>query len=141
MYLKNGNEVVTTGEFIGIAMNEDGSNPREIVLSLAKTAFAAAKKVNTYTSTLQVKRSNGAGTFNPPSFYSAFAVTSIPATSKKTGDSYMTWQIVKKTETSELGEDIVNRAFALYKAAQLGTLNVAPPDGGEPEQESNDSSL
>lgn len=139
MMLKSGNTVVTTGEFVGIALDADGGNPRQVCISLAKTQFKTAKKVNTYLGTLQVPK-RGGGTFNPPAFYSAFLCTSIPQTSKQ-GQSYMGWSIVRKCNSEEFGQDVVMAAYAMYQAVAKGTIKVAQPDAPAAEPESDDSSL
>lgn len=128
MLLPNGNEVVTTAEYIGIALNADGTNPRSVAISLAKTQLKKARKVNTVLTTLQVPRANGQGTFNPAFFYSAFLVTSIPEQSKG-GDAYMGWSLVREHNTVDLpeGTDLYLTAKALRESITAGTIKVAQP--------------
>ena len=143
MLLKNGNEIVTTAEYLGFAIGEDGI-PRQVAISLAKSQLSKSRQVNTKLTTLQVPRPSGTGTFNPALFYSFFHVTSVPAVSKKTGDSYMAWNIVREGNTVDLdgGEQLYLDARAFRESVDAGKVKVAQGDNaGDGSVADDDASL
>lgn len=131
MLLKNGNEIVTTAEYIGFAINGDGAI-MNVAISLTKSNLSTSRQVNTKITTLQVPRANGKGSFNPAIFYSAFRVTSVPKTSKKTGDSYMGWAFSREANTVDLdgGAAIYMAAKSFRESVDSGKVKVAQGDGG-----------
>jgi hypothetical protein len=142
MVLKNGNEIVTTGEYIGLAVKENGEHI-QVAISLAKTGLSVSRQLNTKITTLQVPRPDGKGTFNPAMFYSAFRVKSIPQTSKKTGDSYMGWNFSREADTVSLenGNDLYMEARGLRQSVEAGNVKVAQGNQDAPGEVDDDSSL
>lgn len=141
MLLKNGNEIVTTGEYIGLAIKDNGEHV-QVAISLAKTGLSVSRQLNTKITTLQVARPDGKGTFNPAMFYSAFRVKSIPQTSKKTGDSYMGWSFSRESNTVDLenGDELYMEARALRLSVEQGNVKVSQ-GSQDAAPESDDDSL
>jgi hypothetical protein len=148
MMLKNGHEIVTTAAFFAVVMDKNGKNPKQAVISMAKTQLKKARKLNTSISSLMVDRTDGApGKFNPAMFYSVFHATSVPET--KDTFNWMGWSIQRSGDTLTIDEKDANYGRELYLNARqfkatvsAGEVKVAAPtdlgggaaaDSGSPE--------
>jgi hypothetical protein len=141
MMLANGHEIVTTAEYYIIVLDSKGKNPRQAVISLAKTQLKKARKLNTMLRELLVDRPGGGGKFNPAIFYSVFAVNSIPESNDQ--GSWMGWNISRQGDTLALedGSDLYLQARQFREAVTAGSVKVAAPsdlgsnaaDSGAPE--------
>lgn len=140
LFTKSGNEIVATAEYVGIVLNNDYSNPRQVAISLAKTQLKKAKKVNTIVSTLQVDAGNGRKV-NPAMCYSAFHVTSVPESNDK--GSWMGWKFERQADTLSLpnGVDLFQSAIKLSQAVNAGTIQVASPDVAAQHMESDSDTM
>jgi hypothetical protein len=67
MMLKNGHEIVTTQEYYIVALDADGKNPKQAVISMAKTQLKKARKLNTVLSSLARCAPFGEGNVQPGS--------------------------------------------------------------------------
>jgi hypothetical protein len=146
MMLKNGHEVVTTQEYYIIALDADGKNPKQAVISMAKTQLKKARKMNTVLSSLQVARPDGKGTFNPALFYSVFHATTVPES--KDTFNWMGWLCPRHGDTLELpqGNDLYIAARQFRESVNIGAVKVATPaaeeisgGGGEGSPEDNET--
>ncbi len=76
--LDNGNEILPTGTWYGLVLDEETGAAQQVVISLAKTQMKVSRQLMTKLKTVALPRPDGKGTFNPPLFYNALRVTSVP---------------------------------------------------------------
>jgi hypothetical protein len=141
MMLANGHEVVTTAEYYCYVLNLDGTDPRQAVISMAKTQLKKSRKLNSMVTSLLVDNPSGKGKFNPAMFYSVFAATSVPESNQK--GNWMGWNITRHGNTLDLpnGEELYLKARQFRESVSAGKVKVADPtdstashgDGGSPE--------
>lgn len=127
--LPNGNEIVDTAEFFILVLDLNGGNPRQAVVSFAKTQLKKAKRLNTALSMLQVpKPAPHKGTFNPAMFYSVFKASTVPESNDK--GNWMGWSITRYGNTLDQtdGSDLYTMAKAFHGAVASGSVKVAAPE-------------
>jgi hypothetical protein len=138
--LPSGNEIVVTGEFFALLLDLDGKNPRQAVISLAKTQFKKATRLNSAIRLLSIPHPKaGERPFNPAMFYSTFKATTVPESNDK--GSWMGWNIIRYSDTVKLkdGTELYQMARQFNEAVSAGTVKVAAPaDPGESDAGSND---
>lgn len=123
--LPNGNEVVTTAEYIGFLINEESGIPQQVVISMTSTQLKKARRWNTMIQQLLIPKPQGIGVFNPAMFYKAYKLTTVPEGNDK--GNWFGWEITPDVETLSLnnGEQIYLSARAFKKAINEGKVQVA----------------
>ena len=131
---KAGNELVLTAEYFCVMIDPDTNLPRQVVISMAKTQFKAAKTWNAMISNLVIPRPDGKGTFNPAMFYKSYRLTTIPQSNDQ--GSWFGWHITMDKDTMELadGLELYLGSRNFRKSVAAGEVKVADPNAIMSEQ-------
>lgn len=124
--LPNGNEIVTTGIWYGIAVDADG-NMEQCVLSLSKTQLKKSRGLMTKLKTLSIKGPSGKP-FNPPLFFSKVKVTTVPESNDQ--GNWMGWKFELDGNVFELaeGRELYEQCKSLHEAVRSGAVKASAPD-------------
>lgn len=124
-----GTEVVPTAEYVLLLLLASGA-AMPVVTSMSKTQMKKAKRWNTLMAQLALPRASGQGSFNPPTFYSVWRLTTVPESNEK--GSWFNWEVARVGNLTERGggEALYHQARDLRKLVDAGAVKLAPPTGG-----------
>lgn len=129
--LPNGDKIVDTRKFYVLRIREDGTYEPGLI-AMKSTQIKVAKNWMFFMRNLQLPRSNGEGTFNPPMFSHTYKLSSRPESGD--GQSWMGWSWEKGEKVTD--PDLYRAAKALHDAVRSGSVKEAQPvDEGEKAEE------
>lgn len=135
--LPGGHEIVSTAEYFAFHITEEGWDEK-IVVSLAKSDLAEARRLNTVASSYQVDVPNGSGgtkKIRPAYYHRSYVFATVP----KENDmgNWFGWKIGigRETLTMDDGEALYDAASAFRQAVSSGKAKgvdpaAAPAAGG-----------
>lgn len=124
--LQNGNEVVMSGAWYGMASQDEGKTWGPVVIGLNKSQFKVSKKL---ASSIQMFReTDSTGRLRAfPMFWRAFRVTS-EQTSGELG-AWNLWNFASEAKTIDLGGDkLLDECAAFRESVMGGTVNARHED-------------
>jgi hypothetical protein len=124
--LQNGNEVVMSGAWYGMASQDEGKTWGPVVIGLNKSQFKVSKKL---ASSIQMFReTDGSGRLRAfPMFWRAFRVTS-EQTSGELG-AWNLWNFASEAKAIDLGGDkLLDECAAFRESVMGGTVNARHED-------------
>lgn len=135
--LPNGHHIVTTGTWYGLVVTEHGAE--QAVISMASTQLKKSRQLMTKLKSLALPKPGGQpGTFNPPLFYNALKVTSVPEQNDQ--GNWMGWKFDLVGSVFDLpnGAELYKEAKALMEAVKSGAVKAAtPPADGASQGDDN----
>lgn len=123
--LPNGNEIVQTGAWFGLVVDENGSF-EQAVISLSKVQMKKSRQLMTMLKSVMLSGPNGK--FNPPTFYNVVRFTSVPESNDQ--GSWYGWKPVVEGNVFELDPsgDLYAQAKVLGAAVKSGKVKQAVPE-------------
>lgn len=91
IFTPGGNELVLTGEYLALILDEETGGHKMSLLGMAKSQLRHSRQLNTWITTLKVPDGQGA-TFTPGMFYRTYIFKTAPERNKK-NDTWMGWVI------------------------------------------------
>jgi hypothetical protein len=128
-YLPNGDEIVITGTWFGLIVDDDGNLIDQAVISLAKTQLKKSKTLMTRLKSVALPHPSGKGKFNPPIFYNRVKVTSVPESNDQ--GNWMGWKFELSGSVfdfpNDTGGELYDAAKMLLEAVDSGRVKAADP--------------
>lgn len=127
-YLSNGDEIVITGTWFGLIIDDDGNVIDQAVVSLSKTQLKKSKTLMTRLKSVAIPGPSGRK-FNPPLFYNRVRVTSVPESNDQ--GNWMGWKFELSGSVfdfpNDTGGEIYDAAKMLLEAVDSGRVKAADP--------------
>ena len=127
---KDGNEIVTTGEYFVLLIDKDGSYGPAI-LSMDGSQLKKARRWNSMMNHLKLRRPDDSGMFTPAMYYTAYNLTTVPTENDK--GTWFVWDIeMLYGDTGGIisnlknGEEIYMAARSFKEQVTSGDIRVAP---------------
>jgi len=131
--LATGNEIVTSGDWYCLVLHDDGTVD-QVVVAMSSTQLKKSRRMLTMLKNVQLPRSSGKGTFNPPMWYNIVKIVSVPESNDQGSwfgfDSSLDGNLGSLDE--EVGRQVMDMAKAFGEAVSSGAVRASPPpsEGG-----------
>jgi len=123
--LPNGNQIVTSAQWYGFVLNEDGSAD-QAVLSMSSTQLKKSRRMISQLGSIELTAGNGKK-FLAPLYYSVIRLTTVPEENDQ--GKWFGWkaEIEGNVFQQPNGKELFERSKVLYKAVTEGHLKAADP--------------
>lgn len=109
-----GTQIVKSADYPAIIYDPETGIMERVMISMTSTQLKKSRKLNTYANGLQIPRKDGKGTYNPPLFYMAYHVTSVPE--KNESGNWFGYKIDPYKSLIDLVEDEEERTLVYNEA-------------------------